>query len=69
MFTADPSTLIFFVLTILSFFAFNVKGKLANIKILQVIFIPFAILGSLAFFYNDHDLTTWFALNYCYQSH
>lgn len=58
LFAADPSTIIFFILTIVSFLAFNIKGKCANTKATQVFFLIFSILGFLAFFYNDHDLTT-----------
>ena len=58
LFAADPSTVIFFILTIVSFLAFNIKKKCAETKATQVFFLIFSVLGFFAFFYNDHDITT-----------
>lgn len=58
LFTTDPSTIVLFMLTILSFFLFNIKGKLPNVKSAKISFMVFSLLGYLAFFYKDHDITT-----------
>lgn len=58
MFTADASTLILFILTVASYFVFNVKKKLSNLKYIEGIFVILATLGLLSFFYADHDLST-----------